>query len=102
MANLGKARIKAKAKKGVVTCKAMANHPMLSNQEAKRAKKTADWITQITATVDGKVVYDVSTSQFLSKNPYIKFEFAGEKGQEITLAMTTLLGENKSFNAKIK
>ena len=102
MAKLGKARIKAKAKKGVVTVKALAKHPMLSYQEAERAKTKADFITNIVGTVDGKVVYEVSTSQFLSKDPYLKFQFAGEKGQKLELAMTTLLGENKSFSAKIK
>lgn len=39
MANLGKARIKAKEKKGVVTVKMMAKHPQLSHQEAKKSKK---------------------------------------------------------------
>jgi len=102
MANLGKARIKAKAKKGIVTVKAMAKHPMLSYQEAKKAKKKADFITHIMATVGGKAVFEVSTSQFLSKNPYLKFQFAGEKGQELELSMATLLGEKKSFKAKIK
>ncbi len=102
MANLGKARIKAKAKKGIVTVKAMAKHPMLSYQEAKKAKKKADFITHIMATVDGKVVFEVSTSQFLSKNPYLKFQFAGEKGAKLELSMATLLGEKKSFSAKIK
>jgi len=102
MAKLGKARIKAKSKKGIVTVKAMAKHPMISNQEAKKAKKKADWITHIMATVDGKTVFEVSTSQFLSKNPYIKFKFAGDKGGKLELSMSTLLGENKSFSAKIK
>lgn len=102
MAKLGKARIKAKSKKGIVTVKAMAKHPMISNQEAKKAKKKADWITHIIATVGGKTVYEVSTSQFLSKNPYIKFKFPGDKGGKIELTMSTLLGETKSFSAKIK
>jgi len=102
MANLGKARIKAKEKKGIVTVKAMAKHPMLSYQEAAKAKKKADFITHIVGTVSGKVVFEVSTSQFLSKNPYLKFEFAGKKGEELELTMATLLGEKKSFSAKIK
>jgi sulfur-oxidizing protein SoxZ len=102
MGNLGKARIKAKSKKGVVGVKMMGKHPQLSYQEAKKSKKTADWITQVTATVGGKTVYEVSASQFLSKNPYFKFSFNGEKGGELVVAMTTLTGENKTFKAKIK
>jgi len=102
MAKLGKARIKAKSKKGIVTVKAMAKHPMLSYQEAQRAKKKADFITYIVGKVDGKVVYELSSSQFLSKNPYIKFQFAGEKGGKLELTMSTLLGETKTFKGKIK
>ena len=60
MANLGKARIKAKSKKGVVTVKMMAKHPQLSHQEAERAKKKADWITQIVATAGGNSTFTVA------------------------------------------
>lgn len=102
MANLGKARIKAKEKKGVVTVKMMAKHPQLSHQEAKKAKKEADWITQIIATVGGKTVFEVSGSQFLSKNPYYKFSFNGKLGDEIEVSMTTLLGEKSTEKAKVK
>jgi sulfur-oxidizing protein SoxZ len=102
MANLGKARIKAKEKKGVVEVKAMAKHPQLSYQEAERAKKKADFITHIIATVDGETVFEMSGSQFLSKDPYMKFSFQGEKGKELEMTMATLLGEKETFKAKIK
>jgi len=102
MANLGKARIKAKAKKGMVVVKMMAKHPQLSYQEAKKAKKKADFITSVVATTGGATVYEVSTSQFLSKNPYFKFDFKGDKGGELEVTMTTLLGEKKTFKSKIK
>jgi sulfur-oxidizing protein SoxZ len=104
MAKLGRARIKAKAKKGLVSVKMMAKHPMLSYQEAKRAKKKADFITNVTAAVDGTNVYEVSTSQFLSKNPYFKYSFNDKnyKGKKLAVTMTTLLGETKTFKATIK
>jgi len=44
---MAKIRIKAKEKKGIVKVKAMAKHPMLSYQEAERAKKEANFITHI-------------------------------------------------------
>jgi sulfur-oxidizing protein SoxZ len=104
MANLGKARIKAKAKKGIVTVKMMAKHPQLSNQEAKRAKKDPDWITHIIASIEGKTVFEVSSSQFLSKNPYFKFKFNDNdyKGKKMDITMATLLGEKKTYKGKIK
>jgi sulfur-oxidizing protein SoxZ len=104
MANLGKARIKAKAKKGMVTVKSMMKHPQLSYQEAERAKKKADFITHIVASVDGTTVFEMSGSQFLSKNPYIKFAFNdnGYKGKKLEMTVATLLGEKKTFKGKIK
>jgi sulfur-oxidizing protein SoxZ len=96
-------RIKASVKKGVTTVKAMATHPMMSYDEAKRAKKEANFITHITAKVGGEVVFEVSTSQFLSKNPYLKFSFnGGEKGQEVEIAWVDLKGETNTSTGKIK
>ncbi len=103
MAKPGKTRIKAKTKKGVTTVKAMAKHAMLSYQEAKRAKKEVNFITYIVGKVDGKIVYEVSTSQFLSKNPYFKFSFkGGEKGQKVELTWTDLKGQTQTSTGKIK
>lgn len=97
-----KTRIKAKAKKGIVTVKAMANHEMLSYQEAQKAKKEVNFITSIIATVNGQTVYEVSTSQFLSKNPYVKFKFKGEKGDQLVFTWTDLKGNTRTDKAKIK
>ena len=102
-----KTRIKAKLKKGVVTVKALANHVMLSHQEAKRAKKEANWITYIVAKVNGNIVYEVSTSQFLSKNPYFKFQFNADaveakKGDELEFTWVDLKGDTNTSTGKIK
>lgn len=102
-----KTRIKAKLKKGIVTVKAMANHSMLSYQEAERAKKEANFITYLTAKVNDKIVYEVSTSQFLSKNPYMKFAFKADtvganKGDKIVITWVDLKGETQTSKAKIK
>lgn len=103
----GKSRIKAKIKKGVATVKVLAKHDMLSNQEAKRAKKEANWITYIVAKVGDTVVYEVSTSQFLSKNPYFKFAFKADelgikKGDKLSFSWVDLKGNTQSDTRKIK
>ncbi len=98
-----KTRIKAKLKKGIVTVKALASHAMLSYQEAEKAKKEVNFITYLTAKVNDKIVFEVSTSQFLSKNPYLKFQFKGaEKGEKIVITWTDLKGETQTSSAKIK
>ncbi|HIP11931.1 MAG TPA: thiosulfate oxidation carrier complex protein SoxZ [Arcobacter sp.] len=98
-----KTRIKAKLKKGVVTVKAMASHAMMSYDEAKKKKKSANFITYLVAKVNGQIVYELSSSQFLSKNPYMKFKFTGaNKGDKLSLTWTDLSGASQTSTAKIK
>jgi sulfur-oxidizing protein SoxZ len=100
---IGKMRIKAKSKKGKTSVKAMIKHEQLSYQEAERAKKKANFITHLTASVNGEVVYEMSGSQFISKDPYLKFDFEGEyKGEKLEIAAKDLLGGSKSSSKKIK
>jgi len=96
-------RIKAKEKKGITTVKVMAKHPMMSYDEAKKKKKEANFIINMNAKVEDTIVYEVSTSQFLSKNPYMKFKFKGEnKGKKLVMTWTDLKGKSKSGSKKIK
>jgi len=96
-------RIKAKSKGEYTEVKVMFKHPMLSYREAKKKGKKADFITYVTAMVDKDKVLEVSTSQFLSKNPYMKFKFKGDaKGKEIVITWVDLLGKTKTGKAKIK
>lgn len=98
-----KTRIKAKEKKGITTVKAMANHAMLSYDEAKRKKVEANFITSMIAKVDNEIVYEVSTSQFLSKNPFVQFKFKGSnKGKELVFTWTDKKGNTKTDKKKIK
>jgi sulfur-oxidizing protein SoxZ len=99
----GTTKIKAKLKDGIVEVKALASHPMLSYQEAERAKKEANFITYVVAKVGDKVVYEASTSQFLSKDPYLKFSFKGANvGDEIELTWKDLKGNTDVSSEKIK
>jgi len=97
-----KMKIKAKEKNGIVKAKVAISHDMLTYDQAKKKGKEANFITHITATVGDKVVYDASTSQFLSKNPLIKFQFAGKKGDELKITYTQLKGEVFYATKKIK
>jgi len=95
-------RIKAKSKKGIVTVKAVAKHAMLSGVEAKKAKTEQNYITYMKAEVNGKIVYEVNTSQFFSKNPYIKFQYRGEKGAKVVISWVDLLGNTNVSSGKVK
>ena len=99
----GTTKIKAKLKDGIVEVKALATHPMLSYQEAERAKKEVNFITYVVAKVADKVVFEASTSQFLSKDPYIKFSFRGANvGDTIELTWKDLKGNTDVSTEVIK
>ena len=100
MANM---KIKAKLKGDVVGAKVLAKHDMLTYDQAKAKGKEANFITHISAKVGDKIVYDVSTSQFWSKNPQFKFKFKGaKKGDELTITWTDLSGKSVTESKKIK
>ncbi len=101
-------RIKAKLKGDVVKVKAMAKHPMMTYDIAEKktgSRDNANFITHWDGNVNGKVVFDASTSQFLSKNPIVKYEFkaAGfKKGDKLTMTWVDLKGNKKTGHTKIK
>ena len=101
---MGNMKIKAKEKDGIVKVKALIKHDMLTYDQAKKKGVEANFITHITAKVEDKVVYDVSTSQFLSKNPQLKFKFKGAdaKGKKLEITWVDLSGKTVTEKKKIK
>ena len=100
-------KVKAKLKNGIVSVKAMAKHDMVTYNQAEKKtgnKDDANFITHITATVNGETVFDVSTSQFLSKNPIFKFQFKGigAKGDKVLMTWTDRKGNTGKGKGKIK
>ncbi len=100
--------VKAKVKNGVVKCKVAISHPMMTYNQAKKKtgdEKNAHFITHITGTVNKEEVFDVSTSQFFSKNPIFKFEFKADglkKGDKLKIVVLDNKGEKYSKKGKIK
>lgn len=73
--------IKVKIKDGVATVRMAISHPMLTYAQAEAktgSRDDANFITHITGKVGDKVVLDVSTSQFFSKNPIFLFLFKSD------------------------
>ena len=100
---MGNMKIKAKLKGDVIGVKAMAKHDMMTYDQAKKKGVDANFITHISAKVGDKVVYDVSTSQFWSKNPQFKFKFKGAaKGDKLEITWTDLSGKTVTEGKKIK
>ncbi len=100
---MGKTKVKAKAKGDVVKAKVLVKHDMLTYDQAKKKNTEANFITHISAKANGKVVYDFSSSQFISKNPLFKFAFKGAKsGDELEVTWVDLKGNSDTKKTKIK
>lgn len=105
MANM---KIKGKVKGGELKCKVQAKHEMMTyNSAAKKLgdRDKANFITYITAKVGDKLVFEMSTSQFLSKNPIFKFKAKADgikKGDKLTMTWTDRSGKTVSESKKIK
>ncbi len=100
-------KVKAKLKNGVVNVKAMAKHAMMTYNMAEKKtgdRENANFITHISATVNGETVFDMSTSQFLSKNPIFKFAFKGigAKGDKVEMVAVDRKGKTYKGKGKIK
>jgi len=98
-------RAKAKLKNGIVKVKAMFKSPMAGREEAEKKNIKPDFITQIVATLNDVVVYEISTGAFISKNPLFKFKFKApdaKKGDKMVITQTDNNGKTKSKKVKIK
>jgi sulfur-oxidizing protein SoxZ len=96
-------KVKAKLKGDVVNVKVLAKHQNIGPEEAEKKKVDANFITSVVAKANGKVVYDLSGSGFMSKNPLFKFKFKGAKaGDEVEVTWTDLKGKTESKKTKVK
>jgi len=100
-------KVKAKLKKGNVSVKVLAKSPMAGKEEAAKKKIKVEFITHMTATVNGKMVWEASTGPFLSKNPYMQFVFNAEKagakkGDKVEVNWVDSNGKTKKAAKKIK
>jgi sulfur-oxidizing protein SoxZ len=97
-----KIKIKAKEKKGTVKVKAMFTNLMADKEQAVKTGVKVEYIRQITATVNDKVVYELSSSGFMSENPLVKFKFKGKKGDKIMFTSVDNNGVSQTGKKKIK
>jgi len=100
-------KIKAKLKGDSVTVKVMVKHDMLTYDQAKKKGTEANFITHLSAKCNDKILYDISSSQFLSKNPLFKFNFNtapvnAKAGDKVEITWVDLLGNTKTDSKKIK
>ncbi|MDD3506652.1 MAG: thiosulfate oxidation carrier complex protein SoxZ, partial [Sulfurimonas sp.] len=79
------------------------DNPMIGKEESVLKKTEVDFLTHVTAKVNGKIVWEASTGPFLSKNPYFMFNFKGaKKGDEIVIETIDNKGKTESDKDAIK
>lgn len=98
-------KIRAKAKDGVVTVKALMNHPMESGR--RKDKKTgevipAHFIETVTVTSGDKTLITATWTGSVSKNPYLSFKFKGAAGDALKVDWKDNKGETASAEAAVK
>ena len=99
---MGKMKIKAKEKKGIVKVKAMFTSLMADKEEAVKKGIKPSYIRYIIAKVNDAVVYEVTMSGFMSENPLVKFKFKGKKGDKISFTTVDNNEKTATSSNKIK
>jgi sulfur-oxidizing protein SoxZ len=98
-------KIKAKVKKGLIAATVKAKHEMLTYDSAKKKGKEANFITHVVGKIGDKVVYEISSSQFLAKDPDFKFKVKPDgfkDGDKLEMTWTDLSGKTVTESKKIK
>lgn len=98
-------KIRAKAKDGVVTVKALMNHVMESGR--RKDKKSGDtipahFIETVTLTAGDKTLMTAHWTGSVSKNPYLSFKYKGAAGDSLKLDWVDNKGEKDSAEAAVK
>ena len=99
-------KIRAQAKKGVTTVKALMSHPMHTGlrKNKKTGKKIpAHYIQEVTCEHNGSSMMTALWGPAISKNPYLSFKFkGGAKGDSIKISWVDNKGEKSTQEAKIR
>ena len=98
-------RIRATMAGDVADVKVLMNHPMETGtrKDAKTGQLVpAHYITEVTATLNGKIVLDAEIGPAVSKNPFLGFRVKGAKaGDTVAVKWVDNTGDKNSAEAKI-
>jgi sulfur-oxidizing protein SoxZ len=99
-------KLRASAKDGVTTVKALISHPMEtgSRKDSKTGEKIpAHFIEEVVATHNGNTVMTASWGAAISKNPYLSFSFkGGAPGDKVGISWVDNKGEKDADETAIK
>jgi sulfur-oxidizing protein SoxZ len=92
-------KIRASAKDGVADVRVLMAHEMETGQrkDAKGQVIAAWFISEVTASLNGKPVLKAHWGPAISKNPYMQFKIEGAKaGDKVTISWVDNKGDKRS------
>ena len=97
-------KIRAKMDGDKVDVRVLMSHEMETGQrkDAKGAAIPAWFITNVTATHNGRTVLSAEWGPAVSKNPFLAFKFSGGKpGDKVTITWTDNHGDKRTDEALV-
>ena len=97
-------KIRATMKEGAAEVRVLMAHEMETGQRKDASGKVipAWYISEVTATLNGKPVLQVHWGPAVSKNPYLQFKVKGAKaGAKISVTWTDNKGEKRTDEATV-
>jgi sulfur-oxidizing protein SoxZ len=97
-------KIRATMKEGAAEVRVLMAHEMETGQRKDAAGNVipAWYISEVTATLNGKPVLQVRWGPAISKNPYLQFKVKGAKaGDKISVTWTDNKGEKRTDEATV-
>jgi sulfur-oxidizing protein SoxZ len=97
-------RIRAQASGDKATVRVLMAHEMESGQRKDSAGKTipAWFISEVSASLNGKVVMTAEWGPSVSKNPFLQFSIKGAKaGDKVQVTWTDNKGEKRTDEATV-
>ncbi len=98
-------KLRAKAKKGVIDIKCLMSHPMetgLRKDKKTGEKIPAHFIQTVVAEKNGVPFLHADFNSTISKNPYLRIQVEGAKGDEIKVTWTDNKGATGTGSKKSK
>lgn len=96
-------KIKTKQKGDELRVKFMIKNPMLTEEQAAKKRINVDFIEHMTLRVGERIVFDMSNSAYVSRNPMIKVATTNFTTDEnVTLTITDNHGKTESKSTTIK
>jgi len=97
-------KIRATLQGDVADVKVLMSHPMETGQRKNEKGELVPmhFITQVTATHNGKIVLDAQWSQAISRNPFLGFRVKGARvGDKITVNWMDSKGEKSTIETTV-